>query len=55
MIKLFNQSIGRLRLTKAKSLILAPLLVGALVTLLSAPVQAAGPSPLDRGGLPADT
>src|SRR5438132_7597831 len=55
MIKLFNQSIGRLRLTKTKSLILAPLLVGALVTLLSAPVQAAGPSPLDRGGLPADT
>src|SRR5437660_12078964 len=55
MIKLFNQSIGRLRLTKTKRLILAPLLVGALVTLLSAPVQAAGPSPLDRGGLPADT
>ena len=42
MIKLFNQSIGRLRLTKAKSLILAPLLVGALVTLLSAPVRPLG-------------
>jgi hypothetical protein len=55
MIKLFNQSIGRLRLTKTKSLILASLLVGALVTLLSAPVQAAGPSPLDLGGRPADT
>ncbi len=55
MIKLFNQSIGRLRLTKTKSLILASLLVGALVTLLSAPLQAAGPSPLDPGGRPADT
>ncbi len=31
------------------------LLVGALVTLLSAPLQAAGPSPLDPGGQPADT
>jgi len=40
MIKLFNQSIERLRLTKTKSLILASLLVGALITLLS-PVQAA--------------
>jgi hypothetical protein len=55
MIKLFNQSIGRLRLTKTKSLTLASLLVGALVTLLSAPVQAAGPSPQDLRGLPADT
>jgi hypothetical protein len=36
-----NQSIGYLRLTKTKSLILASLLVGVLVTLLSAPVQAA--------------
>jgi hypothetical protein len=44
MIKLFHQSIGRPRLTKTKSLILASLLVGALVTLLPAPVQAAGPS-----------
>jgi hypothetical protein len=49
MIKLFNQSIGRLRLTKTKSLTLASLLVGALVTLLSAPLQAA------PGGPPADT
>jgi hypothetical protein len=55
MIKLFNQSNGRLRPTKIKSLTLASLLVGALVTLLSAPVQAARSSPLDRGGLPADT
>jgi hypothetical protein len=55
MIKLCNQSIGRLRLTKTKSLTLASLLVGALVTLLSAPLQAAGPSPLDPGGQPADT
>ena len=31
------------------------LLVGALVTLLSAPLQAAGPSPLDPSGQPADT
>jgi hypothetical protein len=31
------------------------LLVGALVTLLSARLQAAGPSPLDPGGRPADT
>jgi hypothetical protein len=44
MIKLFHQSIGRPRLTKIKTLILASLLVGALVTLLPAPVQAAGPS-----------
>src|SRR5437773_9883590 len=55
MIKLFNQSIGRLRLTTTASLLLRPLRVGPLVTTLSAPVQAAGPSPLDRGGLPADT
>jgi hypothetical protein len=55
MIKLCNQLIGRLRLTKTKSLPLASLLVGALVTLLSAPLQAAGPSPLDPSGPPADT
>src|SRR5438874_785428 len=55
MIKLFNQSNGRLRPTKIKSLTLASLLVGALVTLLSAPMQAARSSPLDRCGLPADT
>jgi hypothetical protein len=54
-MKLFNQLIWRLRLTKTKSLIFASLLVGALVTLLSAPLQAAGPSPLDPGGQPADT
>jgi len=55
VIKLFNQSIKRLYLTKTKSVILASLLVGALVTLLSAPVQAAGPSPQDRGGQLGDT
>jgi hypothetical protein len=55
LIKLFNQSIGRLRLTKTKSLVLASLLVGAMVTLLSAPLQAAGPSSPDRGREPADT
>ncbi len=47
MIKLINQSIGRLRLMKNKSLILASLLVGAMVTLPSAPVQAAQH---DQGG-----
>jgi hypothetical protein len=47
MIRLFNRSIGRLRPAKIKSLILASLLVGAMVTLLSAPVQAAQH---DRGG-----
>jgi len=55
MIKRFHQSIGLLRLTKTKSLILASLLVGSLVTLLSAPLQAARPSPLDPGGQPANT
>jgi hypothetical protein len=55
MIKLFNQSIVRLRRTKTKSSILASLLVGAMVALLSAPVQVAGPSPQDRGGQIADT
>jgi hypothetical protein len=54
MIKLFNQAIGRLRLTKTKSLILASLLIGVMVTLLSTPVHAAGPSSRDRGGV-ADT
>ena len=55
VIKLFNQSIKPLYLAKTKSLILASLLVGALVTLLSAPALAAGPSPQDRGGRPANT
>jgi hypothetical protein len=54
-IKLFNQSIGRLRLTKTKSLILGSLLVGALVTLPSVPLQAAGPSPQAPSGKPANT
>jgi len=50
LIKLFNQSVGRLCLRNTKSLVLASLLVGAMVTLLSAPVQASG-----RDGQPADT
>ena len=41
MIKLFNQSIECLHLSKTKSLLFAFLLVGALVTLLTVPVQAA--------------
>ena len=52
--KPFKQSIGLLFLTKTKSLILASLLVGALVPLLSAPARAAS-SPQDPGGQPADT
>ncbi|MEK7684852.1 MAG: hypothetical protein AAB466_05480 [Verrucomicrobiota bacterium] len=42
MIKLFNQSIGRLRLTKTKSLIQASLIVGTLVALLSSAGEALG-------------
>jgi hypothetical protein len=41
MIKLFIQSLACPRLMKIKTLIFASLLVGALVTLLSAPLQAA--------------
>jgi hypothetical protein len=48
LFKLFNQSNARLRLTKTKSLILGTLLVGAMVTLLSAPLLAAGPAPQDK-------
>src|SRR5690349_13895012 len=44
IIKLFNNQIGRLRPRKIKTLTLAFLLVGALVTSISAPVRAAGPS-----------
>jgi hypothetical protein len=50
MIKLFNQSIEVMRLSKIKSLLFAFLLVGASVTLLSAPVQAAESSTHDRDG-----
>jgi hypothetical protein len=53
--KLRTEPNGRLRRTNTKSLILACLVVGVLVSLLSAPAQASQPSPLDRGGLPADT
>src|SRR3981189_933699 len=55
LFKLFNHSIARLRLTKTKSLILSTLLVGAMVTLLSTPLLAAGPAPLDQGQKIADT
>ena len=55
MIKLFNQSLECLRLSKTKSLLFAFLLVGTLVTLFTVPVQAAGPSTQARGGQPADT
>ncbi len=50
-----NQSGGRLRMTKTRSLILASLLVGVLVMLASAPVQAAGASSRHLEGRPADT
>jgi hypothetical protein len=43
MIKLFNQSIGHLCLSKTRSLLFAFLFVGAFVTLLTVPVQAAPP------------
>jgi len=49
MFKLLDQSIGRLRLTKA----LASLLIAVLITLLSAPLHAEGRS--DRGKRVADT
>ena len=55
MITLFNQSIGRLCLTKTRNLIHALLLVGVLVTLVSAPVQGAEASARHLGGRPADT
>jgi hypothetical protein len=55
VVKLFDKSIKCLRLTKPKGLILAFLLVGALVTLLSSPLRAAGPSPRDSDKRLADT
>jgi hypothetical protein len=55
LIKLFNPSIKHLHLTKIKSVIFASLLVGAMVSLLSGPVQAAGSSPQDRSGQLGDT
>jgi hypothetical protein len=54
MITLFNQSTGRLRLTKTRKSILASLLVGVLVTLVSAPL-AARASSRHLVGPPADT
>jgi hypothetical protein len=50
-----TESTKRLCLTKNKSVILSSLLVGALVTLLSAPLQSAEPSPRDSDRRPADT
>jgi hypothetical protein len=50
MIKVINQSIGRLRLSKTKSLLFAFLLVGVFITLLTVPVQAAP----QTGGQPAE-
>jgi hypothetical protein len=55
LVKLFDQSIARLCLTKTKSLIFAFLFVGMLVTLLSTPLQAAGPAPLNGGKRSVDT
>ena len=54
MIKLFNQSNGRLRPTKIKSLTLASS-SGRWSRCFRPPCSAARSSPLDRGGLPADT
>jgi len=54
-MKTIRTSIGRSRLTKTKSLILNTLLVGTMVTLLSAPLLAAGPLPLDQSQKVADT
>jgi hypothetical protein len=48
VIKLFKPSTRPSCRTKTKGLILASLLVGTIVTLLSAPVQAAGSSSQDR-------
>ena len=54
LIQPFNQSLGRFSLINTKHLLLASLLVWAMLTLISAPLHAAGPS-LDRGRRPADT
>jgi len=54
-MKTISTSFGHLRTTKSKSVVLATLLIGAMVTLLSAPVLAAGPAPLDQGQKIADT
>ena len=51
-VQLFNESIGGLRLTKSRSLILASLFVAALFTLLSVPVQASESSVQDPGRIP---
>jgi hypothetical protein len=52
VVQSFHEPIGSFRLAKTKSLILASLLVVALFTLLSGPVQASEPSMQDRGRIP---
>src|SRR5258705_6995728 len=47
-MKTTRTSVGRLRLMKTKNLIPGLLLVGAMVTLLSVPLLAAGPAPQDQ-------
>ena len=54
-MKTIRTSIGHPRPTKTKSLIFATLLIGAMVTLLSAPLLAAGPSLPDPSKKLADT
>jgi len=55
VIKPFNGSMGRPRLTKTKSVFLTCLFIVVLVTMLSAPLLAAGPAPPDGGQKVADT
>jgi hypothetical protein len=55
LIQIFNRSLGCPRLMKTTNLLLASLLLGTVVTLLSTPVHAAAPASADRGRQPADT
>ena len=54
-MKTIRTSFGYPRMTKSKSVVIATLLIGAMVTLLSAPLLAAGPAPLDQSQKIADT
>ncbi|PYX27821.1 MAG: hypothetical protein DMG80_17645 [Acidobacteria bacterium] len=54
-MKTIRTSIGRSRLMKPKNLILKTLLVGAMVTMLSSSLLAAGPLPQDQSQKIADT
>jgi hypothetical protein len=54
-MKTLRTSIGRSRLMKPKNLILKTLLVGAMVTMLSSSLLAAGPLPQDQSQKIADT